>query len=140
VARSDVRIPVMFRAYCDESKEGDIFLVAGWVASDVTWAAFAEQWQSALREEPAIPYFKHHDAKTTPPSGPFNGLTAEQVQEKLFRLVAVICNHEMYGVGTGMKPAVHDKAFRSSKLKARRLRQVFPLMHHYQTCLFRSRR
>jgi hypothetical protein len=126
----------MIRGYFDESAQGNVFLIAGWVAGFETWARFTEDWRTALDSEPAIRYFKHHEAKSDPPSGEFAGWSIEAIEAKLTKLVDVICRHQMYGVCSGLNVATHNAAFTSSIASFKQLRSVLKLVHHYHACVF----
>jgi hypothetical protein len=127
---------VMIRGFFDESEQGNVFLIAGWVADFKTWECFTEDWRTALDADPRIEYFKHHEAKSDPPSGQFAGWTPEQVDTKISKLVNVICRHEMYGVTSGLNVATHNAAFSGSVASRKQLRSVLKVIHHYHSCVF----
>ncbi len=93
----------MIRAFFDESEQGDVFLVAGWVTDYDTWERFTKDWRATLDAVPSIQYFKHHEAKSDPPTGQFEGWNVEKAEAKIQALVDVICRYEMYGVTSGAK-------------------------------------
>jgi hypothetical protein len=126
----------MIRGFFDDSEQGEIFLIAGWVTNYETWERFTEEWRSVLDQEPAIKYFKHHEAKGEPPTGQFAGWPATQVETKITQLVDVICRHEMYGVVSGLNTATHAKAFSSPILSRKTLRSILKFSHHFQSCVF----
>jgi hypothetical protein len=126
----------MICCYFDESESGPVFLIAGWVSDYETWSQFTTDWNSVLSADPPVQYFKHHEAKTNPPSGQFEGWSAEQVDAKISRLVDVICRHEMYGAATGLRPEIHDAMFSSSIIPKKQLRSIVKMSHYYQACVF----
>jgi hypothetical protein len=126
----------MIRAFFDESGQGDIFLMAGWVTDDQTWERFSKDWTAALQHDPPIRYFKHHEAKGDPPSGEFVGWSKKQIEDKITTLVDVICRHEMYGVTSGLKVSTHKAAFAKAVMPRKQLRSVLKGTHHYQSCVF----
>lgn len=126
----------MIRGFFDESEQGDVFLIAGWVADYDIWTTFTEEWRAVLDGEPSIQYFKHHEAKSDPPSGQFLGWSPQQIDEKISRLVDVVCRHEMYGVTSGLNTATFNAAFYDSVVPRRTLRSVLKLTHHYHSCVF----
>jgi hypothetical protein len=126
----------MIRAFIDESEQGNVFLMAGWVTDYETWQRFNEDWRRALDAEPTIRYFKHHEAKGDPPSGEFKGWSPEQIEDKIAKLVDVVCRHEMYGVVSGLNVATHDAAYSGAAASRKQLRSVLGVTHHYQMCVF----
>jgi hypothetical protein len=126
----------MIRGFFDESEQGDIFLIAGWVTDYETWERFSEEWRAVLEAEPRIEYFKHHEAKSVPPSGQFQGFTPEQVDAKISALVEVICRHEMYGVTSGLNTNTFNTAFSGHVVSRKTLRSALKLTHHYHSCVF----
>ena len=50
----------MFQAYIDESASGDgqVFVMAGYLAPSENWAEFSNEWQALLRVPPELPSFK----------------------------------------------------------------------------------
>jgi len=130
------RVLCMIRGFLDESAQGDVFVLAGWVTDHNTWKSFSEDWQTALDESPAIQYFSHHEAKGEPPSGEFKDWPIEQVQAKMDRLADVICRHEMYGVVSGLNLEVFRAAFSESIVPWKVLRTVMKHIHEYHSVVF----
>jgi hypothetical protein len=124
------RVLVMIRGFFDDSAQGDVFLIAGWVTDYETWERFTADWRAALDSDPAIQYFKHHEAKGDPPTGQFEGWSVEQVDAKISKLVDVICRHEMYGVCSGLNVRTHNAAFATSIASAKQIRSVLKLIHY----------
>jgi hypothetical protein len=65
--------------------------------------------------------------------GEFEGWSNEDTQTKLDALVKVICDHEMYGVTTGLNTTTWKQAFHS-ELSRKRLKGILKFTHHYQSC------
>jgi hypothetical protein len=126
----------MFRGFFDDSERGDIFLIAGWVTDYDTWDRFTKDWREALDADPVIKYFKHHEAKSDPPAGQFQGWSLEQVDSKISRLVDVICRHEMYGVTAGLNTATFNAAFERAVVSKKTLKSIFKTTHYYHSCVF----
>jgi hypothetical protein len=122
----------MFQAFFDESEVDAVYLVAGWVATAEEWAKFDAAWNAVLSADPSIGYFRHHDTKML--KGEFEGWSNEDAQAKLAALVKVICDHEMYGVTTGLNTTTWKQAFQSDTLSPRRLKGLLKFTHHYQSC------
>lgn len=118
----------------DDSSDGNIFLLGGWVADASEWEKFSSRWAEILREEPQIAYFKHSEAKAS--RGQFEGWSPEQIHLKMTRLVDVICEYRMYGVIVGLKVDIHAKAFESSILSKKQLQSVLKLVYPYHYCFF----
>jgi hypothetical protein len=54
-------MPMVFQAFIDDSGReptSPLFVLSGFVASHEARAAFSDEWDAALREAPAIGYFK----------------------------------------------------------------------------------
>ncbi len=126
----------MTQAFVDDSSDGNISMLGGWVADDAEWKRFTNGWAEVLRQEPKINYFRHHEAKTDPPTGEFENWTSEKIDSKIMKLVDVICEHEMYGVVVGLKNDTHWKAFEGSMLSKKQLQSVLKLVHPYHLCFF----
>lgn len=126
----------MICCYFDESESSPVFLIAGWVSDRHTWIQFSEEWSEILATQPSIGYFKHHEAKTDPPSGQFEGWSVKEVDAKISRLVDVVCRHEMFGAVTGLFPEIHNAMFSASIVPKKRLRSLIKLSHFYQACVF----
>jgi hypothetical protein len=126
----------MIRAFVDDSSDGNVSLLAGWVADYAEWERFSQRWIEVLKERPKIDYFRHHEAKTDPPTGQFENWTKEQIESKMTKLVEVICEHEMYGAVVGLKLDTHWKAFGSSVLSRKQLQSVLKLVYPYHFCFF----
>ncbi len=122
----------MFNAFFDESQADSVFLVAGWVATAEEWTKFDAAWNAALASEPAIRCFHHYEAKMV--EGEFGGWSNEEAQAKLAALVRVICDHDMYGVTTGLNTKSWKDAFSSETLSPKRLKGILKITHHYQSC------
>lgn len=122
----------MFRAVFDESEVDAVYLVAGWVASVEEWLRFDAAWEATLSAPPPIKYFRHHDSKML--KGEFAGWSAGDAHAKLTALVNVICEHQMYGVTTGLNTKTWKQAYRSDLLSPRRLKGLLKFTHHYESC------
>src|SRR5271165_5783719 len=92
---------LMIRSFVDDSSDGNVYLLGGWVADYSEWERFSDDWAQALREEPGIDYFRHHEAKAAIPEGQFKDWPESDVNTKMTKLVDVICAHEMYGIVSG---------------------------------------
>jgi hypothetical protein len=126
---------MMIRAFIDDSEGADIFVLAGWVTDYKTWDSFTDDWRATLDESPKINYFKHHEAKGEPPTGQFEGWSADDVSAKMQRLTEVICRHDMYGVICGINMDDYRAAFAGSVLPFKQLRTFMKNIHHFSNCV-----
>ena len=56
---------MVLQAYVDESgseNEHPALIMSGYIASAEKWAAFSDEWDSALRMKPSLESFKMNDA------------------------------------------------------------------------------
>lgn len=90
----------MINGYVDESEDGHVFAMGGFVAPADEWAKFSDAWKAALDAPPKVRVLKTKDAMQSPPQGAFWGLTDEQRDEKLRTLYSVIDAHAGYSVYT----------------------------------------
>jgi len=124
------------RGFLDESEQGNTFILAGWVSDRATWERFSEDWYAAIREAPAIEYFKHHEAKGEPPTGQFAGWPRKHINAKMNQLVDIICAHEMYGVISGLDLSIYEAAYSESIAHRKQLRSAMKNIHPYNVCVF----
>jgi hypothetical protein len=80
-----------FQAYLDESR---VFVMAGFLASAETWAAFGDHWDAALKKSPRLDYFKMREADGL--SGQFNNWSRAQRDARLKDLAAIIKEHSLH--------------------------------------------
>src|SRR5205085_4014763 len=88
------RLLAIFQAYTDDSGRGDpaIFLLAGFVSTVPRWAAFSDEWQSALGR---LRYFKAKEAAAF--RGQFSGVSEQDRDSLIARLCRIILKHAIYG-------------------------------------------
>lgn len=85
------KLLVMLQAYIDDSQGksgGRPLVLAAYVHSAEEWIAFSDAWDAALREDPAIGYFKMVEAQNL--RGEFKGWSHGKRTKKLLRLAEVI--------------------------------------------------
>ena len=121
-------------AFVDETEGGDVFLMAAWVSDVDTWEAFTEAWQDTLDSAPTIKYFKHSEAMAAIEN--FAHWERPAIDDKMSRLVDVICAHEMSGLVAGARVSTYTEAFRSDILGEKQVKSVLKLTHPYHTCFF----
>jgi hypothetical protein len=94
----------MLQAYIDDSGwdgQSPVFVLAGYVAKQEQWEAFALEWQKALdHPEPApIAVLKTNQIyRNNVPNTMFHGWTNEQRDERLKLLIRAISNHVLHGI------------------------------------------
>src|SRR4051812_12497106 len=47
-SRAPERLFLVLQAYIDDSTQGDVFVLAGYLASAAEWAAFSREWEAML--------------------------------------------------------------------------------------------
>jgi hypothetical protein len=93
---------MVLQGYIDDSgsePQSKVFLLGGFVSTAARWAKFSDEWHSALREEPAIEYFKTTEAMHF--HGQFDRARGwnEQLRDKrIFSLVDIIKANVEVGV------------------------------------------
>jgi len=122
----------MVRAFFDESDNGAIYLMGGWVATVSVWEDFSDAWEMVLRSEPSIEYFKHHEAKSA--SGQFLNWSTDQIQAKMLTLAGVISDFEIYGIVGGITLDTHASVFANSVLSRKQLQSMLGFTNPYQWC------
>lgn len=97
----------MLEAYFDDSGNGHgpVFVLAGWLSTAERWAAFNEEWQSVLDENPAIRPFKMKQAMA--PSGVWRRMSDEGRYGLLDRMHSAVMSHAMRAFAC----VVHRDAF-----------------------------
>ncbi|UVK37693.1 hypothetical protein LHFGNBLO_004771 [Mesorhizobium sp. AR10] len=84
------RALMIVNGYADETEDGNVFVLAGFVAPAEEWARFSDAWRDALDAKPSIRILKSSEAMRSPPSGEFWGISAEARDEKLRLLYSII--------------------------------------------------
>jgi hypothetical protein len=91
------RLLMPVRAFVDDSGSGGdsrYFVLGGFMADFDTWAAFADAWDIALAEQPAIEYFKMAEANSL--NGEFDGWTELSRDAKVNALIDIIDKHDLF--------------------------------------------
>jgi hypothetical protein len=89
--------------------QGNIAVLAGWVALASRWAKFSEDWDRVLRMSPRIRYFKWKEARGL--DGEFNGMSEPMRDEKTNLLASVIAEHEPLGIASVILNDLHNQIF-----------------------------
>jgi hypothetical protein len=56
---------MVLQAHVDDSgnePQSRVFVVAGFLASSVQWAAFSDEWEKTIHRAPKLDYFKNNEA------------------------------------------------------------------------------
>jgi hypothetical protein len=101
----------MLKAYVDDScmRQPPLYVLAGWCATPVVWAAFADDWDAVLRMSPRIEYFKYDEAMGF--KGPFHGMSQESRDLKLKLLMSVVDAHRLTGIVTLIPHIIFSQYF-----------------------------
>ncbi len=92
------RYLVVLQAWIDDSGRGNeadslVFVLAGYAGWVQNFKDLSDDWQTIMREEPALPYLKGKEANAL--VGHFRGWTAEQRDAKLERLIGSIRRNKL---------------------------------------------
>ena len=93
----------MALAFVDDSGNGGdspYFVLAGYSASDATWAAFWPAWQSVLFPARNSAYLEISEAETL--NGQFAGFTAEERTKRVNQFIEVILAHDLREASIGV--------------------------------------
>jgi hypothetical protein len=101
------RLLMVLQAYIDDSgsePQSPVFVLAGFVASATQWAAFSNDWQDVLDQEPKLAYFKATQAERL--QDEFDrrkGWTSAKRKDRIISLARVIRKHipEKFFVAVG---------------------------------------
>jgi hypothetical protein len=101
----------MLQVYIDDSSlgEGQIGLLAGWMASAADWAKFSDDWAQALTMSPRLQYFKFSEATSF--SGEFSGWSEQSRNERLRLLVNTIATYKPLGFATAVPHDLYREGF-----------------------------
>lgn len=78
------------------SQHQKTYVLAGFVSWSNNWADFSDKWDEELRANPAIEYFKWHEAVVL--KGQFAGWDAHQAHQKKLRLADIARTYSMLRV------------------------------------------
>lgn len=117
------RLVITLRVYLDESEGDTAFVASGWACRAERWDDISAAWQKALDSDPAIPYFKLHDAMAL--EGPFAGWSEKKRDAKVIRLAQSL-PHEDRFFGTGCHVARSDFAAIKN-----RMRQIYASPYYF---------
>jgi len=101
----------MLVVYFDDSgsnKEGPVMVLAGFGAKATSWMRFSDEWQSALRENPCLAYFKIKEALRL--EGQFGRYNPIQRDKRVFKLCSLIRKYAVFGVVGSFKWGDFHKA------------------------------
>lgn len=108
-----VKYLALLQAYTDdsESNTGDHRLVlAAYVMNANQWIEFSDDWDAALREEPAIEYFHMVEAQNR--RDQFKGWSEHKRNDKVRRLAEVIEEWQPVSVDCYLNAAVHRRVMK----------------------------
>lgn len=114
-----------FHAYIDDSGSeptSPVYVLAGFIASDDEWTAFAVEWQHALDEPPSLEYFKMSEAARL--RGQFDkgrGWTESKRDDRLISLARVIRKHARVRVSAWLRHEDFEAHIKTIHAPVRRL-------------------
>ena len=127
---------LMLCAYIDETGNDPnepVFCFCGWVANSDEWERFSDAWAKQLQCEPAIEYFKHHEAKARIKQ--FQDWSAADCEKKIFSLAEVITRFDIsYGVCTSIRNDVVRRFMRQAIPSPKTVRSILHFSRPYDWC------
>lgn len=105
----------MLQAFVDDSvsSQGEQRLyLSAYINTAEKWAAFSDHWGAALKQHPAIDYFKAAEAENL--SGQFRGWTADARDIKVLLLAGIIHLYEPWGCHTTVDTLVWKSKLRET--------------------------
>lgn len=116
----------MLQIVIDDSGRGQerrpAFVLAGHIAPVRNWEAFADRWQNALREKPAIGYLKGSEAFRR--QGEFRGWSEEKRDKKVLRLISLIHQFSPFSIRLAINGSEFEAILRATKGS---LRTIYPI-------------
>lgn len=118
---------VSWQAAIDDSgsePQSPFFVLGGFIAPAEAWAAFADEWDAALKEPPGLDYFKMAEAASLAEDGQFSpdkGWTEAKRDDRLITLARIIKNHAKIRIATAMPNDAFYKHISSLPASARTL-------------------
>ena len=110
----------MLKAFIDDSGSGGDstwVVLAGYIASAETWDAFQGQWLDVLREAPYIETFHSSEAESLRPDGLWSGISKEERDWKIDRLIDVIHKCQLQPVSVRMRQSNYDAVMKGNAPK-----------------------
>jgi hypothetical protein len=121
---------MVLQAYIDDSgnePQSPVFVLAGFVASHESWAAFSDEWQSALSEPPGVAYFKMAQAERLHDEFErAKGWNEKNRDSLLIYLSELIKKYALFRVHTSVRHDAFDKWIKSIKTPSRNSAQDNP--------------
>jgi Protein of unknown function (DUF3800) len=108
-----------FEVYIDDSgsePQSPIFFLAGFIASVEQWAAFSNEWTTALAQPPKLEYFKTNEAAGLGAHGQFSkkkGWDEAKRDDRLVTLTRIINKYAKLRVSVSIRHDLFEKYMRS---------------------------
>ena len=98
IAAFPCALQLMLKVYIDDSNVGvePVSVLAGWAATEETWASFEKDWSAALGMSPRLAYFKETEANGR--SGEFAGWSDQSFADRMHLLMRIIADHNPFGL------------------------------------------
>lgn len=125
----------VLQAYVDDSGsdlQGPVYLLTGYVSDVEAWEKFTRDWDHALRESPAIEYFKMREAESLKEQ--FEGWSRSDADAKVRHLIPLINHYTKHRIECVFWQAHYESAMKwflpkiakqMSPLDASRVRKAF---------------
>jgi hypothetical protein len=104
----------VLKAFVDDSGSDDTkyFVMAGYVAPVSAWDGFDEQWCTVLDDNPTIPYFHAVEANSLREDGAWAGITEQERDSKIDRLINVIQSRDLQAVYVRLRQPDYNEVFK----------------------------
>jgi hypothetical protein len=101
----------MLKVYIDDSNVGvePVSVLAGWAATEETWASFEKDWSAALGMSPRLAYFKETEANGR--SGEFAGWSDQSFADRMHLLMRIIADHNPFGLISAVPTKLYFEVF-----------------------------
>jgi hypothetical protein len=102
----------VLKAFIDDSGSGgdsEWYVLAGYLGTVDGWNSFHDQWKQVLLEHPRIEYFKSSEAESLRSDGQWAGVSKEQRDAKIDRLIEVVGRCSRRAICARMRQRVYDE-------------------------------
>src|SRR5688572_21217854 len=117
LVRTFKRSPLfMLQAIVDETESNAdprIFVIGGYIASDLQWAKLSDAWKAALEQPRPLEHYKYSEAYplSSKPKGQFHRWTPEERDHRVALLRGLIEEHAQAEIVVGFGRDAYERAF-----------------------------